>query len=120
MLQLFCCIQKICIKENGVHALAITKMDVLTGIDEIKVCTSYDVGGEKKEILDVTDKDMWNAVPVYRKFDGWREDLSLCSDLKSLPIQALDYIKFIEEETGIPVMWVGVGADWGKALFIRR
>ena len=111
---------KYAIKENGVHALAITKMDVLTGIDEIKVCTSYDVGGEKKEILDVTDKDMWNAVPVYRKFDGWREDLSLCSDLKSLPIQALDYIKFIEEETGIPVMWVGVGADWGKALFIRR
>ena len=63
---------------------------------------------------------MWNARPVYRTFEGWREDLSGCSDLRNLPIQVKEFIKFIEEEAGIPVIWVGLGADWGKALFIRR
>ncbi len=111
---------KYAIKENGVHALALTKLDVLTGIDTIKICTAYNVCGEKKEILDVTDINLRNAIPVYRTFDGWKEDLSLCSDLKSLPIQALEFINFIEEEAGVPVIWVGVGSDWGKALFIRR
>ncbi len=111
---------KYAIKENGVHALALTKLDVLTGIDELKVCTAYNVGGEKKDVPDMAGRDMWNARPVYRTFEGWREDLSGCSDLRNLPIQLKEFIKFIEEEAGIPVIWVGLGADWGKALFIRR
>ena len=111
---------KYAIKENGVHALALTKLDVLTGIDELKVCTAYNVGGEKKDVPDMAGRDMWNARPVYRTFEGWREDLSGCSDLRNLPIQVKEFIKFIEEEAGIPVIWVGLGADWGKALFIRR
>jgi adenylosuccinate synthase len=63
---------------------------------------------------------MCDARPVYRTFEGWKEDLSVCRDLKNLPVQVKEYIEFIEEETGIPVIWIGLGADWGKALFIRR
>ena len=108
------------LKENGVHALALTKLDILTGVDELKICTAYDVDGEEKKILDITNSDSWKARPVYKTFEGWREELSFCNDFKTLPIQAQEFIKFIEEEAGVPVIWVGVGADWGKALFIRR
>ncbi|HPX03772.1 MAG TPA: adenylosuccinate synthase [Synergistaceae bacterium] len=111
---------KYAIKESGVHSLALTKLDVLTGIDEIKVCSAYDVGGEVKDVPDIAGRDMCDARPVYRTFEGWKEDLSVCRDLKNLPVQVKEYIEFIEEETGIPVIWIGLGADWGKALFIRR
>lgn len=108
------------IRENGIHALALTKLDVLTGIDELKVCTAYNIDGAEKSILDITDSGIDRARPVYRTFEGWKEELSIYSDFKNLPIQTQDYIKFIEEEAGIPVIWAGTGAEWGKALFIRR
>ena len=111
---------KFAVKDNGVHSLALTKLDVLTGIDELKVCTAYIVDGEEKKFLDLTSRDTWKAIPVYRTFEGWKEDLSSYNDFKTLPIQAQEYIKFIEEEAGVPIIWVGVGSDWGKALFIRR
>lgn len=108
------------IKENGIHALALTKLDVFTGVDELKVCTAYNVDGVEKKMLDITSRDAWKALPVYKTFEGWREELSLYNDFNTLPTQAQEYIKFIEEEAGVPVIWVGVGADWGKALLIRR
>ena len=111
---------KFAVKDNGVHSLALTKLDVLTGIDELKVCTAYIVDGEEKKFLDLTSRDTWKAIPVYRTFEGWKEDLSSYNDFKTLPIQAQEYIKFIEEEAGVPIIWVGVGSDWGKAIFIRR
>ena len=111
---------KYAIKENGIHALALTKLDVLTGVDELKICTAYNIQGEEKKILDVTDSHLEKAIPLYKTFEGWREDLSACSDFKNLPIQTQEYIKFIEEEAGVPVIWVGTGAEWGKALFIKR
>ena len=111
---------KYAIKENGIHALALTKLDVLAGIDELKICTAYNIEGEEKKILDVTDPHLEKAIPLYKTFEGWREDLSASSDFKNLPIQTQEYIKFIEEEAGVPVIWVGTGAEWGKALFIKR
>ncbi|MDD4159919.1 MAG: adenylosuccinate synthase [Synergistaceae bacterium] len=111
---------KYAIKENGVHALALTKLDVLTGVDELKICTGYNVDGEEKKLLDMTGRDAWEATPVYRTFKGWEEELSLYNDFKTLPAEAQEYINFIEEETGLPVIWVGVGSDWGKAILIRR
>jgi len=111
---------KYAIKENGIHALALTKLDVLSGVDELKICTAYNIEGEEKKILDVTDSHLEKAIPLYKTFEGWREDLSACSDFKNLPIQTQEYIKFIEEEAGVPVIWVGTGAEWGKALFIKR
>lgn len=108
------------VRENGVHALALTKLDVLTGIDEIKVCTGYTVGGESKKMLDVTNHGIGESVAEYRIFDGWREDLSMCGNFKDLPDNAREYVQFIEDEIGVPIIWLGVGAEWGKTIFVRR
>lgn len=110
---------KYSLRENGAHVLAINKLDVLTGVDEIKVCTSYLVNCKERKKLDLTPEEMEKAKPIYKIFEGWKEELSGCNEPNALPQQARAYIDFIEEETGIPVVWIGVGAEWGNALFRR-
>ena len=110
---------KYALKKNGTNILAVTKLDVLTGIDELKICTAYIVDGKERKDFDLTPAEMQRAVPVYEVIEGWKEELSVCSDFNNLPMQAKAYIKFVEEATGTSVIWVGVGSEWGNALFRR-
>ena len=105
------------VRENGVHLLAMTKLDVLTGIDELRICTAYMLDGVRHEIFDLTADEMERAEPVYEILPGWHGELSLCSGFLSLPSQTQDYIAFVEEATGTDIIWGGVGKEWGSALF---
>jgi adenylosuccinate synthase len=107
------------IKKNNAHLLAITKLDVLTGIDELKICTAYMVDGKERKDFDLSAEEMQRAVPVYEIMEGWKEELPMYNDFNALPLQAKAYIKFIEESTDTSVIWVGVGSEWGNALFRR-
>lgn len=105
-------------RENGAHLLALTKLDVLTGVDELKVCTAYTIGGKKiSSIAGLTLAELAQAQPVYRAMPGWRDDLPACTDFLSLPRETQDYIKLVEDVTETSVVWVGVGGEWGNALF---
>jgi adenylosuccinate synthase len=100
---------------NGVTKLFIMKSDILSGFKIIKVCTSYSVEGRKQtEIL--YDN---NAVitPVYTELKGWEEDISGIKEFMALPANLRHYIEFIEEQTGIPVTIVSVGADRNSTIF---
>lgn len=108
---------KYAVRENGVHELAVTKLDVLTGIDELKICVAYMVDGVERTSFDLTADEMSRATPVYKIIEGWNGDLPPCGDFNTMPYQAQTYIKYIEEATGVPVIWVGIGAEWGSALF---
>ncbi len=110
---------KYALRENGAHLLAITKLDVLTGIDELKICTAYIVDGKERKNFDLTPEEMERATPVYKIIEGWKEELPMYNDFNALPAQARAYIKFIEEATATPVIWVGVGSEWGNALLRR-
>lgn len=104
--------------ENGAHLLALTKLDVLTGVDEIKVCTAYQVDGKTHEdVTDLTAQELMRAEPVYKTLPGWHADLPACTDFLSLPRETQDYIKLVEDATETTVIWVGIGGEWGNALF---
>ncbi len=97
-------------KINGLDGFALTKLDVLTGFDKIKICTAYDVDGKIYTHFPSSVADLSKARPVYEEFEGWREDITKCRSFEELPKAAQEYVKYIEEKTGVPIVLIGVGA----------
>jgi adenylosuccinate synthase len=95
---------------NGVTQLIMTKADVLSGFDEIKVCTHYKHNGEIIDYLPY-DIDESFVEPVYKSIPGWKEDLTGVRNQDLLPKELNDYISYIEEELQIPITWLSVGPD---------
>ena len=101
---------------NGVTRLFLTKADVLSGFEEIKVCTAYDINGTVS--TEVPFEHDAIIKPVYTKMKGWNEGIGSLRNYSELPIALKEYISFIEKETGVPVTMVSVGPD-RKETIIR-
>ena len=102
---------KYAIMINGVSQLFMMKADVLSILEEIKVCTHYKLGdGTVTEEIPFQLMDE-EITPVYKTFPGWKEDITAVKDFDSMPAELKDYIKFIEEQTGVPITIVSVGPD---------
>lgn len=95
---------------NGVTQLIMTKADVLSGFDELQVCTHYLHRGEKIDYLPY-DIDEKYVSPVYQTVKGWDEDLTGVRDSEDLPANLQEYILFIEDALQLPVTWISVGPD---------
>jgi adenylosuccinate synthase len=94
---------------NGIDSVAVTKLDVLSAFDEIKVCVGYELNGKLLKSFP-TDVERLNAVkPVYEKLPGWKKDISSCLSFSELPTETKDYLKFIAEKSGIKINIVSVG-----------
>ena len=96
---------------NGLTDLAITKLDVLTGLDTIKVCTAYDCDGVEYDTVPEHRAVFDHAKPKYIEVPGWQEDITDCRSFDELPQAAQDYIKLIEDLSGVKVSIVAVGPD---------
>ncbi len=95
---------------QGADEIALTKLDVLSYLDKIPVCTKYIVDGKETEEFPMGDA-LTNAKPVYEFFDGWKEDISSCRSFDELPENAQKYIRYIEEKTQCKIKYVSVGAS---------
>ncbi len=91
---------------NGVTQLIITKIDVLSGFDTIEVATGYQVDGKTIDYLPFNDS---KVVPIFRKFEGWSEDLTGITSYSKLPKTVKDYLDFIEDYVKVPITIVSVG-----------
>ena len=106
---------KFAIMVNGVSRLFLTKPDVLSGFDVIKVCTSYLIDGKRSDELPFSNDSV--VEPVYQELPGWQEDISSVREYKTLPDSLRKYIGFIEKKTGIPVTIISVGPDREEIIF---
>ncbi len=98
------------IRCQGADEVVLTKLDILSGYDEIEVCTAYDLNG--KIIHEFPYPDVLNECkPVFEKVKGWKCDISGCRKKEELPREALDYIKYIEEKCECNITYVAVGAE---------
>jgi adenylosuccinate synthase len=95
---------------NGVTQLMMMKGDVLSGFETLKVCTTYNYKGEEISHLPYNIEPK-NVTVNYTEFKGWNEDLTAMTSADQLPQNLLDYVAFIEKETGVPVSIVSVGPD---------
>ena len=108
---------KYTVKVNGVTKLMMMKGDVLSGIKKIKVCTKYNYNGNIIEHFPFSINND-NLKPIYKSFEGWKEDISTYTNEKSLPNAFLKYISFLEEELKTPISIISVGPD-RKQTIIR-
>ena len=107
---------KYAIQINGVTKLAMMKGDVLSGINEIKICTSYNYLDNKVDFMPYSlDKNHTKANLI--SMPGWDADLSKINKEENLPLEFLDYIKFIEDEVGVPITIVSLGPDRNQTIF---
>ena len=103
---------------NGLDGLAVTKLDVLTGLPEVKVCIAYDTPEGRTRELPIDH--LSTARPVYQTFPGWSEVLASARVLADLPDTARNYLNFVSEETGVPVDLVSVGARRDETIVLRN
>ncbi len=96
-------------KVNGLTDLAITKLDVLSNFDTIKVCVAYDCDGETYATAPQNQTKFHHAKPVYEELPGWKVDITGCRSFDDLPREARDYIAFLEKLAGVQVSIVAVG-----------
>lgn len=94
---------------NGVSALALTKLDVLSGFAKVKICTGYGRNGSVTDEFPASLSALADCEPRYEELDGWREDLGGARSPGDLPENALRFVRRVEELTGIPVWMVSVG-----------
>lgn len=104
-------IMRYSVRVNGLTALAVNKLDTLTGIKTLKVATAYRKNGEIIKDFPVDISLLEGCKPVYEELPGWDEDITSCKSFDLLPENARKYIEFIERESGCPVTMVGVGPD---------
>lgn len=96
---------------NGYTALAITKLDILDELKEIKIAVAYELNGQRLEAPPSNVNDLSKINVIYETMKGWQQNLSKCRKFNDLPIEAQQYIKRIEDYTEIPVKWIGVGQN---------
>lgn len=104
------------VRVNGMTQLALTKLDVLTGLDYVKICVAYEIDGRIVDTFPASLRDLSRARPVYELHPGWREDLSQAASPEELPDAARAYIARIEELTGATVVRVSVGPGRHQTL----
>lgn len=103
---------------NGVESAAITKLDVLSSFDEIKVCVGYKLNGKSVKSFP-TDVDRLSRVqPVYETLKGWNEDITKCTSYPDLPQKTRDYLDFISHQTGIKNKIISVGPNRKQTFFV--
>ena len=100
---------------NGVTQLIMTKADILNSFETIKIAVGYKYGNK---IIDYIPFEIDNNIkPIYKEFKGWETDLSDISDANNLPEELINYIKFIEDETNVPIKIISIGPDRNQTIF---
>jgi adenylosuccinate synthase len=108
------------VRVNGLDGLALTKLDVLTGLNPLKVCVAYETPDGRVDDFPIDLIDEPGRVqPVYQEFAGWDEALGSARALADLPASAQRYVRFIEEKTETPLYLVSVGASRRDSIVLR-
>ncbi|MDR1580463.1 MAG: adenylosuccinate synthase [Synergistaceae bacterium] len=102
---------------NGLDVLALTKLDVLSGMDELKVCVAYELDGNPVSVFPNSAYDLEDVKPAYESFTPWKEDISRCRSFEELPSAARDYVHYIERASGVRVGLIGVGAGREDTIY---
>ena len=108
------------VRLNGLTGLAITKLDVLSGHETIKMATSYELDGKTVSAMPSNINQAAAVSPVYESIQGWKEEIENVRDFDDLPVQAKDYIRRIEDFTDVKANIVSVGPDRDQTMLLKN
>jgi adenylosuccinate synthase len=112
-------IARYAVRVNGLTDFFLTKLDVLTGWEQIPVCVAYEVDGVRVEELPASQTDFHHAKPIYEYLPGWKENISKVKSVDDLPNNAREYVKFLEKVSGAPISAIGVGPGRDETIVVR-
>ncbi|WP_320664133.1 adenylosuccinate synthase [Prochlorococcus sp. MIT 1223] len=112
-------IGKYAVEVNGLDCLAITKLDVLDELDEIKVCIAYELNGERVEYFPSSAEDFGKCKPIFKTLPGWQCSTADCRRLEDLPTKAMDYLRFLAGLMEVPIAIVSLGANRDQTIVIE-
>ena len=104
---------------NGLDSLAITKLDVLSGLKSLKICVGYEIDGERVDSRPASLQRMAACTPLYEELPGWQDDISGAREVEQLPEKARAYIKAIEDISGVPVSVISVGPGRDETIIVQ-
>jgi adenylosuccinate synthase len=104
---------------NGLTGLAITKLDVLSKLDPVRICVAYDMDGKPRDIMPPTLTELERCRPVFEDLPGWSEDIRGVRSVKDLPANTRNYLKRLEELAGVPIQIVSVGPDREETIVVQ-
>ncbi len=107
------------VRLNGLSSLAITKLDVLTGLDRLRICVAYELDGRRIESRPASLNRLARCVPVYEEMPGWQEDIAGLREFDRLPGATKNYLKRIEEVTGVPISIISVGPMRDQTIVLK-
>ncbi|MDD6087706.1 MAG: adenylosuccinate synthase [Desulfovibrionaceae bacterium] len=111
------CILRESARLNGLTDIALTKLDVLSGFDEILCCVAYEYEGRRVQYPPQDSECLGRVKPIYQAFPGWKEDIGGCRSWEDLPANARAYVEALEQLSGVHISIVSVGPDRGQTLF---
>ena len=107
------------VRINGLDCLAITKLDVLDELEEIKVCVAYEIDGKRCEDFPKSSRIFARCQPIYETLPGWKQSTENCRNLEDLPEKALNYLKFLAELMAVPIAIVSLGASRDQTIIVE-
>ncbi|MEQ8383612.1 MAG: adenylosuccinate synthase [Coleofasciculus sp. A1-SPW-01] len=107
------------VRINGMDCLAITKLDVLDTLEELKVCVAYEINGQRCEDFPSNSRRFAQCKPIYKTLPGWQQSTVHCRTLEDLPKQALAYLKFLAELMEVPIALVSLGASRDQTIIVE-
>lgn len=107
------------VRINGLDCLAITKLDVLDHMDEIKVCVAYEIDGETCHDFPSNSRRFARCKPIYETMPGWNQSTESCRTLEDLPQEALNYLQFLASLMDVPIAIVSLGASRDQTIIVE-
>ncbi len=108
------------VRLNGINGLALTKIDVLTGLDPVRICVAYEVNGKRFDHFPASGTVLRAATPIYEDHPGWKESISGARTLDDLPVNARAYIRRLEQVVEAPMYMVSVGAGRNETIILQN
>jgi adenylosuccinate synthase len=105
---------------NGLTGLAITKLDVLTGVNPVKICVGYEAGGIRLNTIPPTIQALEKCRPLFEEMPGWTDDIRGVRRYQDLPPATQNYLKRLEELVGVPIQIVSVGPDREETMVLQN
>lgn len=103
---------------NGFNSLALTKLDVLDALEEIKVCVGYEIDGEKVDTFPAVSLDLQQIKPVYETLEGWKSETLGTTKLEDLPTKAREYVEFLSNSIGVEIGLISTGPERDQTIIL--
>jgi adenylosuccinate synthase len=104
---------------NGFDSIALTKLDVLDALKEIKVCVGYEVEGKRIETFPAVSHDLRIIKPVYETLKGWQSETVGITDFEKLPEKAKEYVRFLSDQVGVEIGLISTGPERDQTIILK-